>query len=51
MTEQEIANEAEWLLATMDGLEIQYLLNPKFDLVGSFNRFVDHLVERLAPVS
>lgn len=50
MTEQEIANEAEWLLATMDGLEIQFLLNPRFDLVGSFNRFVDHLVERLAPV-
>ncbi len=50
MTEQEIENEAEWLLATMDGLEIQFLLNPKFDLVGSFNRFVDHLVERLTPV-
>jgi AcrR family transcriptional regulator len=49
MTDDEIANEAAWLLATMDGLEIQYLLNPKFDLVGSFDRFVSNLVERLAP--
>jgi AcrR family transcriptional regulator len=51
MTDREIANEAEWLLATMDGLEIQFLLNPKFDLVGSFNRFLDHLEERLAPTA
>jgi AcrR family transcriptional regulator len=47
MGEDEIAHEAEWLLATMDGLEIQFLLNPAFDLESSFAAFVDHLVRRL----
>lgn len=51
MTAKEISNEAEWLLATMDGLELQFLLNPKFDLVGSYDRFLDHLEERLAAAS
>jgi AcrR family transcriptional regulator len=51
MTPDEISNEAEWLLATMDGLEIQFLLNPDFDLVGSYDRFLDHLEARLAPLS
>jgi AcrR family transcriptional regulator len=50
MDEDEIANEAECLLAAMDGLEIQFLLNPEFDLAGSFRRYVDHLEARLAPI-
>lgn len=48
MSEQEIAHEAQWLLATMDGLEIQFLLNPAFDLERSFAVFVDRLVGRLS---
>jgi len=48
MDQEEIAHEAEWLLATMDGLEIQFLLNPAFDLQASFAAFVDRLVRRLA---
>lgn len=48
MTEDEIAGEAECLLATMDGLEIQFLLNPAFDLERSFAAFVDRLVARLS---
>jgi AcrR family transcriptional regulator len=32
MTEEDIAHEAEYLLAVLDGLEIQFLLNPAFDL-------------------
>lgn len=50
MTEDEIAGEAECLLATMDGLEIQFLLNPAFDLERSFAAFVDRLVARLSLV-
>jgi AcrR family transcriptional regulator len=48
MAEDEVAGEAEWLLATMDGLEIQFLLNPAFDLERSFAAFVDRLVARLS---
>lgn len=48
MTEDELAGEAECLLATMDGLEIQFLLNPAFDLERSFAAFVDRLVARLS---
>jgi AcrR family transcriptional regulator len=43
MTEDQITSEAECLLATMDGLEIQFLLNPGFDLEASFAAFVDRL--------
>ncbi|WP_210506274.1 TetR/AcrR family transcriptional regulator [Naasia sp. SYSU D00057] len=48
MSEDEIAREAEWLLATMDGLEIQFLLDPTFDLERSFGHFLDSLTARLA---
>lgn len=48
MADDEIAGEAECLLATMDGLEIQFLLNPAFDLERSFGAFVDRLVARLS---
>jgi AcrR family transcriptional regulator len=46
---QDIAHEAEFLLATMDGLEIQFLLNRSFDLESSFRAYIDCLNERLAP--
>lgn len=48
LAEEEIDGEAECLLATMDGLEIQFLLNPAFDLERSFAAFVDRLVARLS---
>lgn len=48
MEEEEIAREAEWLLAAMDGLEIQFLLNPSFDLELSFSTYVDRLLQRVA---
>lgn len=48
MADDEISGEAECLLATMDGLEIQFLLNPAFDLERSFAAFVDRLVTRLS---
>jgi hypothetical protein len=49
MSEAEIDNEAEWLLAAMDGLEIQFLLNPAFDLEASFRMYVQILEVRRAP--
>jgi AcrR family transcriptional regulator len=49
MTREEIDHEAEWLLAAMDGLETQYLLNPEFDLERSFGVYVERLLLRLAP--
>jgi AcrR family transcriptional regulator len=51
MSDEEIAREAEFLLAAMDGLEIQFLLNPAFDLQESFNAFLARLNHRLQPVT
>ena len=48
MAEDEIRAEAEFLLAAMDGLEIQFLVDPAFDLVRSFRRYLDALEARLA---
>jgi AcrR family transcriptional regulator len=50
MSDEDAALEAECLLATMDGLEIQFLHNPDFDLERAFGRFLDQLIARLAPV-
>jgi AcrR family transcriptional regulator len=50
MLQEEIENEAECLLAAMDGLEIQFLLNPAFDLERSFRKYVRNLEARLAPL-
>ena len=50
MSQGEIDNEAECLLAAMDGLEIQFLLNPAFDLERSFRLYIQKLEARLAPV-
>lgn len=50
MLDEEIENEAECLLAAMDGLEIQFLLNPAFDLERSFRRYLRNLEARLAPL-
>ena len=49
MTPAEIDHEAKLLLATMDGLEIQFLLDPGTDLVSTFGIYVDRLLARLAP--
>ncbi|MCU1571659.1 MAG: transcriptional regulator, TetR family [Naasia sp.] len=51
MSEEDIAHEAECLLAVLDGLEIQFLLNPAFDLERSFAAYVDKVLGRLRPLS
>jgi AcrR family transcriptional regulator len=51
MGDDEINREAQLLLATMDGLEVQFLLDPSTDLEGSFAHYVNLLTQRLAPQS
>ncbi|BDI22985.1 TetR/AcrR family transcriptional regulator [Herbiconiux sp. L3-i23] len=51
MSEVEIAHEGEFLLAAMDGLQIQFILIPGFDLVASFNAYVDGVLDRLSSTS
>jgi AcrR family transcriptional regulator len=51
MSEQDVSREAEFLLATMDGLEIQFILNPSFDLEASFASYVERLLTRLRAAS
>jgi AcrR family transcriptional regulator len=47
MDEEDVAHEAECLLAVLDGLEIQFLLNPEFDLERSFAAYVEKVLKRL----
>ncbi|MET7701479.1 TetR/AcrR family transcriptional regulator [Streptomyces sp. NPDC005485] len=42
LTEAEAEADVRALLAVMDGLELQWLLNPDMDLVGTFDRYLDH---------
>lgn len=48
MDEEEIDSEAECLLAIMDGLEVQFLLDPNRDLERSFGQYADRLIARLS---
>ncbi|WP_210478972.1 TetR/AcrR family transcriptional regulator [Naasia sp. SYSU D00948] len=47
LTDEDIAHEAEYLLAALDGLEIQFLLIPEFDLERSFRLYTERVLERL----
>lgn len=49
LSADEIDHEAKFLLAAMDGLEIQFLLDPTSDLEHAFSTYVDRLVARLSP--
>lgn len=51
MGEEEMRSEAECLLAIMDGLEVQFLLDPSRDLVRSFGLYIDRLTDRLSQPS
>lgn len=48
MSEDEIAREGEFLLAAMDGLQIQFMLVEGFDLVASFDAYVTGILHRLS---
>ncbi|WP_210508725.1 TetR/AcrR family transcriptional regulator [Naasia sp. SYSU D00057] len=49
LSRADIAHEAEYLLAALDGLEIQFLLNPAFDLERSFALYTERVLSRLRP--
>lgn len=44
--DQELQHEVRLLFATMDGIEIQWLLNPEIDLVGTFNYHLQKTLDR-----
>ncbi|MGW3418218.1 TetR/AcrR family transcriptional regulator [Streptomyces phaeochromogenes] len=46
LTDAQAEAEIRTLFATMDGLEIQWLLDPAVDLVGLFDRHLDQALER-----
>jgi len=48
LRDEDVAHEAEYLLAVLDGLEIQFLLNPAFDLERSFSVYTKRVLERLS---
>ena len=46
LTEHEIATESRLLIATMDGLELQWLIDPTVDLRGLFDEYLDQAIAR-----
>ncbi|MEU7862064.1 hypothetical protein [Nonomuraea sp. NPDC049141] len=46
ITPVQAESEIRALCATMDGLEIQWLLDPTVDLVGLFDQYLDHTLDR-----
>lgn len=46
MSEELITAEARLMFAVMDGIELQWLLNPEVDLVGLFNHYLDSTLRR-----
>lgn len=50
LTRTQVNHEAEYLLAIMDGLEIQFMLNRSFNLERSFSAYVEQTLTRLRPV-
>jgi AcrR family transcriptional regulator len=48
VTDAQAEAEIRTLFAAMDGLEIQWLLDPAVDLVGLFDRHLDRTLERWA---
>lgn len=46
MSDEQIDEEARLVFAVMDGIELQWLLDPSVDLVGLFNHHLDATIER-----
>ncbi|WP_205865047.1 TetR/AcrR family transcriptional regulator [Planctomonas sp. JC2975] len=44
----QIQSEARLLIAALDGLELQWLLNSDFDLVAEVDRFIEGTISRLS---
>jgi hypothetical protein len=48
MTAAEVEQEARLFVAAMDGMELQWLLDPRVDLLDLFDRFLDVTLARWA---
>lgn len=46
LADQQYREEARALSAMMDGLQLQWLLNRRFDLVAAFDRYLDDAIRR-----
>lgn len=46
LAEDDIAYEARLMMAVMDGLELQWLIDPSVDLTSLYNRCVDESIRR-----
>jgi AcrR family transcriptional regulator len=46
LAEDDIAYEVRMMMAAMDGLELQWLIDPSVDLAGLYNRCVDESIRR-----
>ena len=49
MSDAEVEQEARLVVAAMDGMELQWLLDPRVDLLELFDRFLDATLARWAP--
>ena len=49
MTDAGLEQEARLFVAAMDGIELQWLLDPRVDLLDLFDRFLDATLARWAP--
>ncbi|MGI3784429.1 MAG: hypothetical protein ACRYG2_27020, partial [Janthinobacterium lividum] len=48
MSETEVEQEARLFVAAMDGMELQWLLDPRVDLLVLFDRFLESTLARWA---
>jgi AcrR family transcriptional regulator len=48
LDDDEITRYARRIVAMMDGLQIQWLLDPSVDLVADFDDFIDALIQRIS---
>jgi hypothetical protein len=46
LSDSQIESEIQSLMAMADGLEIQWLLDPRLDLPGRFNTYLDQAIHR-----
>ena len=48
LSETEVEQEARLFVAAMDGIELQWLLDPRVDLLELFDRFLESTLARWA---
>ncbi len=46
LTDEQIHREVQMVFAVLDGLELQWLLDPSVDLAGLYDQYLDHALAR-----